>query len=111
MPQDVWWGCTTALIVFILAPFAVYFFTFLSLLIFPPVGVLMGWIGLPHFMPAYGLTAVQLVLQAALFGWLARRRTIEQRLLLAMVGLIALASAMTIIGSRLGIESLIIHTE
>ena len=80
----------------------------------------MAWVGLPHFMLAYpfltlfkdnawlayGLTALQLVPQAVLFGWLVRRRTIEQQLLLSMVALIALATVVSLLASALGIESL-----
>jgi len=80
----------------------------------------MGYVVLPRFMLAYpfldlfkddawlayGLTALQLVPQAVLFGWLVRRRTIEQQLLLAMVALIALATAMTLLARALGIEGL-----
>jgi len=119
MPQDVWWGFTTSLVVFVLAPFAVTLFTWLSIWIMP-LGVFMVWFGLPHFMlaypalvlfkgsvlVAYGLTAVQLVSQALLFGWLARRRTIEQQLWLAFVATIALAIAVSIIGSLFGLENL-----
>ena len=124
MPQDVWWGFTTSLVVFVLAPFAVTLFTLLSLTI-PPLGIFMGWFGWPHFMraypalvlfkgsimAAYGLTAVQLVLQALLFGWLARRRTLEQQLRLASVATIALAITMSIIGNLFGLESLSVHGE
>ena len=124
MPQDVWWGFTTSLVVFVLAPFAVTLFTLLSLTI-PPLGIFMVWFGWPHFMlaypalvlfkgsilAAYGLTAVQLVLQALLFGWLARRRTLEQQLWLASVATIALAITMSIIGNLFGLESLSVHGE
>ena len=124
MPQDVWWGFTTSLVVFVLAPFAVTLFTLLSLTI-PPLGIFMVWFGWPHFMlaypalvlfkgsimAAYGLTAVQLVLQALLFGWLARRRTLEQQLRLASVATIALAITMSIIGNLFGLESLSVHGE
>jgi hypothetical protein len=124
MPRDVWWGFTTSLVVFVLAPFAATLFTLLSLTI-PPLGIFMVWFGWPHFMlaypalvlfkgsilAAYGLTAVQLVLQALLFGWLARRRTIEQQLWLAFVATIALAIAMSIIGSLFGLEGLRVHGE
>jgi hypothetical protein len=120
MPQDVWWAFTTVLVVFVLAPFAVTLFTWLSLRIFPGFGMFMGYVVLPRFMlaypfltlftgndlPGYGLTAIQLVLQAILLGWLVRRRTIEQQLLLAMIALIALAAAVTLLASALGIESL-----
>ena len=120
MPQDVWWGFTTALVVFVLAPLAVTLFTWLSLWIFPWLGLLMGYVAQPRFMLAYpfltlfrdsflpglGLTAVQLVLQAVLFGWLARRRTIEQQLLLAMVALIAVATTVMLLARALGVESL-----
>ena len=119
MPQDVWWGCTTALIVFVLAPFAVTFLTWLLLIIFFPLGAFMGYLALPRFMLAYpfltlfkdsdllgyGLTAVQLVLQAVLFGWLARRRTIEQQLLLSSIMLVALATAVTLLASALDFET------
>jgi len=125
MPQDVWWGFTTSLVVFVLAPFTVTLFTWLAFWIIPPLGMFMVWAGLPHFMlaypalvlfkgsflVAYGLTAVQLVMQALLFGWLARRRTIEQQLWLAFVATIALAIAMSIIGSLFGLESLGVRVE
>jgi multisubunit Na+/H+ antiporter MnhB subunit len=120
MPQEVWWGFTTALVVFVLAPFVVTLFTWLSLYIFFPLGALMGYIALPRFMLAYpfltffkdsvllayALTAVQLVLQAVLFGWLTRRRTIEQQLLLALTMLVALATAVTLLASALNFRPL-----
>jgi hypothetical protein len=120
MPQDVWWGCTTALVVFVLAPFAVTLFTWLTLWIFFPLGALMGYIALPRFMLAYpflalfkdsvllayGMTALQLVAQSVLFGWLARRRTIEQQLLLSSITLVALATAVTLLASALDFRRL-----
>lgn len=125
MPQDVWWGFTTSLVVFVLAPFAATLFTWVSFWIIPPLGMFMVWVGLPHFMlaypalvlfkgsvlAAYGLTAVQLLSQALLFGRLARRRTFEQQLWLALVATIALAIAMSIIGSLFGLESLGVRGE
>ena len=89
-------------------------------IIFFPLGAFMGYLALPRFMLAYpfltlfkdsvllayGLTAVQLVLQAVLFGWLARRRTIEQQLLLASIMLVALATAVTLLASALDFRRL-----
>jgi hypothetical protein len=120
LPQDVWWAFTTVLVVFVLAPFVVTLFMWVSLWIFPWLGMLMVYFARPRFMLAYpflilfkdngwlayGLTALQLVPQAVLFGWLVRRRTIENQLLLAMVALIALATMVTLLASALGIESL-----
>jgi len=120
MPQDVWWAFTTVLVVFLLAPFVVTLFMWVSLWIFPWLGILMVYVARPRFMLAYpflilfkdngwlayGLTALQLVPQAVLFGWLVRRRSIENQLLLAMVALIALATVVTLLASALGIESL-----
>jgi len=120
MPRDVWWGCTTSLVVFVLAPFAVTFLTWLSVWIFFPIGAFMGYVVLPRFMLAYpflelfkdsallayGLTGIQLALQSALFGWLARRRTLEQQLWLALVFLIALAIAVTTIAVGFDIDAL-----
>jgi len=85
----------------------------------------MAWVGLPHFMLAYpfltwfkgnallayGLTVMQLVPQSVLFGWLTRRRSIEQQLLLALVALTVLAIAMSVMGVMFGIESLIVRKE
>ena len=62
-------------------------------------------------LAAYGLTAVQLVSQAVLFGWLARRRTIEQQLWLAFVATIALSIGVSIFGSLFGLESLSVRVE
>ena len=39
MPQDVWWGFTTSLVVFVLAPFTVTLFTWLAFWIIPPLGM------------------------------------------------------------------------
>ena len=125
LPRDVWWGSITALVVFVLAPFAVTVFALLAAMILPPVGVFMAWVGLPHFMLAYpfltwfkgnallayGLTVMQLVPQSVLFGWLTRRRSIEQQLLLALVALTVLAIAMSVMGVMFGIESLIVRKE
>jgi len=122
MPQDVWWGFTTSLVVFVLAPLAVTFFMYFFLFLNAPLGWTMGCVVQPHFMLAYpflelfkgsavlayGLTAVQLVPQAALFGWLARRRTLGQQLWLALAMVIALATVVSIFVYKFGIQSLIV---